>query len=60
GNTNTAYDAYRNKSGFTAFPGGSSVPEGQVPLIIIFSPWYLTALLKHQIFSNFAFVLFFA
>ncbi len=26
GNTNTAYDAYRNKSGFTALPGGSRFP----------------------------------
>jgi uncharacterized protein (TIGR02145 family) len=40
GNTNTAYDAYRNKSGFSALPGGYRYLNGAFNDIGIQSTWW--------------------
>ena len=40
GNDNTAYDAYRNKSGFTALPGGYRDPDGTFDYIGISGSWW--------------------
>jgi uncharacterized protein (TIGR02145 family) len=40
GNTNTAYDIYRNKSGFSALPGGYRVSGGRFSRIGIEGGWW--------------------
>jgi len=40
GNTNTAYDAYRNKSGFTALPGGYRGTNGTFLNVGISGHWW--------------------
>jgi len=40
GNTNTAYDAFRNKSGFSALPGGWRVLSGAFSGIEIYGGWW--------------------
>ena len=40
GNTNTAYDAYRNKSGFSALPGGYRTYSGPFNNVGIFGNWW--------------------
>ncbi len=40
GNTNTAYDAYRNKSGFTALPGGCRDSNGAFGYIGYDGDWW--------------------
>ncbi|MDD4033422.1 MAG: FISUMP domain-containing protein [Bacteroidales bacterium] len=39
GNDNTAYDAYRNKSGFTALPGGCRSTSGTFTNVGIYGYW---------------------
>jgi len=43
GNTNTAYDAYRNKSGFTALPGGFRTSNGIFTAIGFSGTWWGSA-----------------
>ena len=43
GNTNTAYDAYRNKSGFTALPGGYRNYNGSFNMIGFTGYWWGSA-----------------
>ena len=40
GNDNTAYDAYRNKSGFTALPGGYRLTNGKFDYIGLNGLWW--------------------
>jgi uncharacterized protein (TIGR02145 family) len=40
GNTNTAYDAYRNKSGFSALPGGYRDTNGPFNYLGLFGFWW--------------------
>ncbi|MDD2262920.1 MAG: FISUMP domain-containing protein [Clostridia bacterium] len=40
GNTNTAYDAYRNKSGFTALPGGYRHADGAFGGVGVDGAWW--------------------
>ena len=40
GNTNTAYDAYRNKSGFSALPGGSRDGDGGFGGVGVYGAWW--------------------
>jgi uncharacterized protein (TIGR02145 family) len=50
GNNNAAYDAYRNKSGFTALPGGYHIDFGKFLTIGYYGYWWSSA----QYNTNFA------